>query len=53
VENDVPAQFHTFQYGRHESGFGQASLALGHCPELLDIWLRNQRLLDSPIPEQR
>lgn len=50
VENNVPAEFHAFQNGNHGSGLGQASLALGHWPELLDIWLRNQGLLNSPAP---
>jgi acetyl esterase/lipase len=50
VKAGVPAEAHIFTHGAHGSGLGKGDPALDQWPNLLEIWLRAQGLLDAPKP---
>ncbi len=46
VKAGVPAEAHIFANGPHGTGLGKADAALDQWPNLLEIWLRTQGLLN-------
>jgi len=46
VKNGVPAELHVFANGPHGTGLGKGDPALDQWPNLLEIWLRAQGLLN-------
>ena len=50
VKAGVPAEAHIFVHGAHGSGLGKGDPALDQWPNLLEIWLRAQGLLDPAKP---
>ncbi len=48
VKNGVPAELHVFANGPHGTGLGKGDPALDQWPNLLEIWLRAQGLLNKP-----
>ena len=42
----VPAEMHLYRHGAHGSGLGAGDPALDTWPALLEVWLREQHLLD-------
>jgi acetyl esterase/lipase len=44
----VPAEMHVFANGPHGTGLGKSDPALDQWPNLLEIWLRAQGLLQGP-----
>jgi acetyl esterase/lipase len=50
VKAGVPAEAHIFANGPHGTGLGNADAALDQWPNLLEIWLRAQGLLNSDKP---
>jgi acetyl esterase/lipase len=49
VKAEVPAEAHIFAKGPHGTGLGKADAALDQWPNLLEVWLRAQGLL-NPSP---
>lgn len=50
IKAGVPAEAHIFARGAHGSGLGRGDAALDQWPNLLEIWLRAQGLLDPATP---
>jgi acetyl esterase/lipase len=48
LANQVPAEFHGFESGRHGAGLGGSNSALSQWPNLLQEWLRSRNLLPPP-----
>jgi acetyl esterase/lipase len=48
VKAGVPAEMHVFANGPHGTGLGKSDPALDQWPNLLEIWLRAQGLLNKP-----
>lgn len=53
VKAGVPAEMHVFAKGPHGTGLGNSDPALDQWPNLLEIWLRAQRLMPPPQPPAR
>jgi acetyl esterase/lipase len=45
----VPAEAHVFAHGQHGTGLGTGDPALDQWPALLELWLRNQKLMPAVI----
>jgi len=50
VKAGVPAEAHIFANGPHGVGLGKSDAALDQWPNLLEIWLRAQGLMQPPAP---
>ena len=49
VKAGVPAEMHVFANGPHGTGLGKSDPALDQWPNLLEIWLRAQGLLNKAV----